>query len=133
MLLHRWLKLVSLPGYQEEQKSFPGRKETQEQPAPAEAVHTVETPQNPHTTEPDTNRGRGNRNGLEESQRVCFKTRRKCFKTIKNTWRMTWCSIFFTKTADIDRSSCKVLCSTECVRTWRIHTSVTNSHYCVFV
>lgn len=53
MLMHRCLKLASLPGYQEEQKSFPVRKETQEQPAPAEAAHTVETPQSPHTTEPD--------------------------------------------------------------------------------
>lgn len=30
---------------------------------------------------------------------------------------MTWCSMFFTRTADIDRSSCNVVCSTECVRT----------------
>lgn len=54
MFMQWCLKLASLLGYQEEQKSSPGRKETQEQQAPAEAAHNVETPQYPHTTEPDT-------------------------------------------------------------------------------
>lgn len=54
MFMQQCLKLASLLGYQEEQKSSPGRKETQEQRAPAEAAHMVETPQYPHTTEPDT-------------------------------------------------------------------------------
>lgn len=40
-----------------------------------------------------------------------------CENYKEHTWRMTCCSMFFTKTADIDRSSCKVLCSSECVRT----------------
>lgn len=106
------LKLLSLPGSQEEQKSSPGRKETQEQPAQAEAAHTVETPQYPHTTEPDTQKEK-----VHTSKEYINEPNEP---RDNDTWRMTGCSMFFTKMADIDRSSCTVLCSTGCVWTWSV-------------
>lgn len=36
--------------------------------------------------------------------------------------------MFFTKTADIDRSSCKVLCSTECIRTCGMAVNTSYQH-----
>lgn len=45
--------LLSIPGCQEGQRSFPRRRGTPEQPAAAD-LHTPETPQHPHTAEPVT-------------------------------------------------------------------------------
>lgn len=59
-----------------------------------------------------------------------------CENHKEHTWRMTWCSMFFTKTADTDRSSCKVLCSTECVRTCSMAVTMSQlsqSYLCVNV